>query len=58
MLSSKDLNKDFKKGLADGKHEYKIRESMNRMKQERDSKQRDINKDYGLDIWLGNSFCR
>jgi|GEM_PF-3662653 len=50
MLSSKDLNKDFKKGLADGKHEYKIRESMNRMKQERDSKQRDINKDYGLDI--------
>ncbi|OOQ62186.1 hypothetical protein [Mucilaginibacter pedocola] len=48
MLSSKELHNDFKRGLADGKHEYKIRESMNRMKEEREAKQRNIDKDYGI----------
>src|SRR5258708_7118885 len=49
MINSKDHNKDFVKGLEAGKKEYKVRQTMQRLKQERDQKQRDINRDMGME---------
>ncbi|MFD1258118.1 hypothetical protein ACFQ3S_15020 [Mucilaginibacter terrae] len=46
MLNSQGMGKDYTDGLNAGKKEYKIRQSMSRMKQERDQQQE---RDRGLD---------
>jgi hypothetical protein len=51
MIASKDLNKDFVKGMEAGKKEYKVRQTMERMKQERELRERDrsIDRDYDIE---------
>lgn len=49
MIATKNLNQDFVRGLEAGKKEYKIKETMNRMKKEREQQQRNIDRDYGID---------
>lgn len=50
MIASSDLNKDFVKGLAAGKKEYKVRQTMARMKQEREIREIDRERDNEIEI--------
>jgi hypothetical protein len=49
LINSKDQNRDFVSGLEAGKKEYKIKQTMQRLKQEREQKQRDMNRDMGME---------
>jgi hypothetical protein len=50
IIASKETNKDFKKGLEAGKKEYKIRQTMQRMKQEREhGQQKENERDKGME---------
>ena len=49
MIASKDLDKDFVNGLKAGKKEYKVRETMARMKQEREIREIDRERDRGIE---------
>lgn len=55
MIASKNMGKDYTEGMKAGKQEYKIRQSMEGMKQEREQQQQrergvDKNLDRGMDI--------
>lgn len=51
LIASNDKNGDFRKGLEAGKKEYQIRDTMQRMKAERDQAQQlDLSKDKGLEM--------
>lgn len=50
LISSKDLDKDFIKGLAAGKKEYKVWQTMQRMKQERENRAIDKERDKGIEL--------
>ena len=49
MLGNKDLDKDFRNGLAAGKKEIKVRQTMQRIKQEREQQNRDMDRDKGIE---------
>lgn len=54
MISSKSMGKDYTEGLTAGKKEYKIRQSMTRMRDEREQQQQrergmDKNMDMGME---------
>jgi len=50
MIASNETNKDFKKGLEAGKKEYKIRQTMQRMKTEREQgQQKENERDKGME---------
>lgn len=47
LVNSNETDKDFKQGLSAGRKEHKIRQTMERIKQERE--QQDISRDYGTE---------
>lgn len=49
MINTNTSNKDFARGLKDGKKEYQVRQTMKRIQHEREGKQRDLNRDYGME---------
>lgn len=49
LVNSNEIDKDFKQGLSAGKKEHKIRQTMGRIKQERDL-QRGLDRDNGIEL--------